>query len=367
MSDNKRTPGGTFDPAWLEAGADRARSLVDEAKDRAGDLVAAWVTAKNVAAVFAIASDDRAPTVARKAARRGVNVLKSRGVAMPERAHVAGAPVEEEVTEAWFRPPDAAGTSAFTVGGRMQGRYRLIDVILKRGAGIVSIATMQMSRSQLRTTFDDIAKRFGAPPALVPIEWARARIEQARQENLAAGTPVPLGFDSHRDLLGPAPTEALAHPVLTAALPAVDPKEALERSGKLHAEPEMRAWLPEPPSIQKMLIAISQSVGGGANASASAEAGVGPVGGAQAKVRDVIEKATDVYFTREVRVDLRERMLDAALSMAARGASDRAADLLAIVDVVRSSDDAPHTLPFLRAFFEKAFGIATARAARQRA
>src|SRR5204862_5521223 len=103
-----------FEPEWLEVGADDARAIVERAAERAADLVEAWVARKNAAAVSAIAADDGAPSVARKAARRGINVLKSRGVAIPERARAAPASRSTEIVEAWFRPPDGAGTSAFT-------------------------------------------------------------------------------------------------------------------------------------------------------------------------------------------------------------------------------------------------------------
>ncbi len=51
--------------------------------------------------------------------------------------------------------------------------------------------------------------------------------------------------------------------------------------------------------------------------------------------------------------------------MGARGAYDQAADLLVTEEAVRdmAQKAAPHDVPFLRAFFEKAFGLATARAA----
>ncbi len=356
-------PRDPFDPSWLAAGGDRARAVVDEAGARGGDLVAAWIANKNAAAVAAIAADDSAPTPARKAARRGINVLKSRGVAIPDRpriTHVVHG--DADTYEAWFRPPDAGGSSAFTMGARSpQGRYRLVDVIVKRGAGLVSVAPMEMSRSQLRTTFDGIAQRFGHPPAPVPVAWARARIASARAENDLEKTVIPLGFDTHRDLVGPPPVSEPLHPADELALDALDAIErsdAVARSAKLHGEPELRGWLPEPPAIQQMLLAIQTKVVPAAGTDrAMAEAIVGTI----------ITEATDRYFTAAVRGNVADDMKDAAISVAARGARDRAADVLAVAAAVGSADAEAHAIPFLRAFFEKAFGLAAARAARQTA
>ena len=350
----------SFDSGWLDVGADEARALVDEAKERAADLIDAWVARANVAAVHEIAVDDAAPALARKAARRGINVLKSRGVAIPDRPRASPRVENGDVLEAWFRPPDGGGTSAFTLGSRSpQGRYRLVDVIIKEGRGLLSIAGMQISRTQLRETFDGIAKRFGHPPAPVPMSWARARIAAARVENDESKTPVPLGFDTHRDLLGPAPDPSPPHPADLSKLPPVEPAAALDRSGKLHAEPELRDWLPDPPAIQSMLVAIGESV---------RNEGAAEPGAAQRKVREVIEKATDSFFTAERRAGLAGRMKDAAISLAARGARDRASDLLATAGAIAAlgAGGEAHSIPFLRAFFEKAFGLATARAAAQK-
>jgi len=333
---------------------------VDEAKERGASLVEAWVVHENAPAVAAIAADDDAPAPARKAARRGLNVLKSRGVAVPDRRHVAVLTKTGDIAEAWFRPPDGAGTSAFTLGSRStQGRYRLADVIVKEGVGLVSIAAMQMSRTQLRETFDGIARRFGCPPVSVPIEWARARIAEARRDNEKSGTPLPLGLESHRDLLGPSPKGSPPHPAESWRRRTTMLEQVLERSAKLHAEPEIRSWLPDPASIQSMLVSIGQSVRG---------EGAREPGAVQTKVREVIEKSTDTFFTGQERARLAQRMKDAAISVAARGAYDQAADLLATEQAVRtlSNDAAPHDVPFLRAFFEKAFGLATARAQAQR-
>jgi hypothetical protein len=359
MAKQEGKTAATFDPAWLDVEADGARALVSRAGERGAELVDAWVLRKNAGAVLEIATDEGAPSAARKAARRGINVLKSRGVAIPERARRPASIERRDVVEAWFRPPDGAGTSAFTVGSRSpEGRYRLVDVILKEGVGLVSIAGMQMSRSQLRETFDGIAKRFGHPPTPVPLDWARARIASARLANDASGAPVPLGFDTHLDLLGPKPDAGVPHPALSLDLASVPRVEALDRSATLHAEAELRGWLPDPPAIQELLVAIGASVREAAGAPGSAEK----------SVRALIEKATDSFFVADTRAALVERMRDAVLSMATRGARDRAADLLATADAVSAlgPEDAPHRVPFLRGFFEKAFGLATARAAAQK-
>ena len=348
---------GALSTAWIEATGEQARAAIGDAGELAADLVAAWIANKNAAAVAAIAADDHAPSLPRKAARRGLNVLKSRGVAIPEapRAPRGVATSLEKTFEAWFRAPDGGGTSAFTLGVRSEGRYRLVDVIVKAGTGIVSIAGMQISRGQLRDTFDEIEKRFGAPPAPVPIGWARARIALARAEHDTHRTPVPLGFEAHRDLLGPAPSPPPPHPIDAVAHQRSELALAVPRSDKLHAQPELRTWLPEPSAMQRMLIEAT-----------SLEATADPAE-TELKVRAIIERETDRYFTAEVREALAARMKDAAISMLARGPGEAAADLMAMIEVVRGpGSTVPHEIPFLRAFFEKAFGLLTAQMAKRR-
>ncbi|HMI83960.1 MAG TPA: hypothetical protein VK550_07685, partial [Polyangiaceae bacterium] len=95
----------SFDAAALQMDAEGAVAAVIAAGARGAALVDAWVQAKNAAAVAALAEDDKAPAPARKAARRGLNVLKARGIAVPERARItrlAGDPLEGY--DAWFVP-----------------------------------------------------------------------------------------------------------------------------------------------------------------------------------------------------------------------------------------------------------------------
>src|SRR5262249_31392400 len=111
-----------FDDRALAASWDDALSALREAGDAGPALVDAWANASNAAAIAAIADADAAPGPARKAARRALNVLKARGVAMPEKPRVAKL-VEETpaVVEATLIPPDSSGAEAITISVRDPG------------------------------------------------------------------------------------------------------------------------------------------------------------------------------------------------------------------------------------------------------
>ena len=131
---------------------------------------------------------------------------------------------------------------------------------------------------------------------------------------------------------------------------------ALARSGTLHAEPELRGWLPEPSSMQELLREIEEQKDAFRGAERAAT---------EAKVGAMIERATDAYFSAEVREKTALRMKDAAISLMARGETARAADLIVAARATALADDLPpHAIPFLRGLFEKAFGLLAARAAR---
>src|SRR6187431_2588109 len=95
--------------ADLSASADNALAALEHAGENAVALVEAWVKAGNAAAVAQAA--DSAEGAARKAARRGLNVLKARGVSVPEPARVSaiGGDKASEQSEAFLLSPDSLG------------------------------------------------------------------------------------------------------------------------------------------------------------------------------------------------------------------------------------------------------------------
>jgi hypothetical protein len=359
-----------FDSELLSADAGSALAALGKAGERAADLVEAWVNAKNAAAVVAAAESDGAPGPARKAARRGINVLKARGVAIPDRTHVARMPTDAiEGYEAWFVPPDGGGSAIVLIASRRQsGKYRIVHAILRDGVGLLEIRVLEMSRAQLKTSFDESTRRVGYPPASVPLDWARARVAAAKSENAKSGAILPLGLDTDADILGPAPASAPVHPVDAAKIDVKAASGSVAESAVLHNEPELRGWLPTGQAMQELLLDVGQKLGAGASGDTD-DAAKSPTEGPQQEKVDsaigaAIDAATDRFFAPEIRERLAARMKDSAISILARAGRERAAQVLATADATVAAGlitSPPHEVPFLRAFFQKGLAMVAAQ------
>jgi hypothetical protein len=355
MAEKKENAGASsFDARALETGAEGALGAVNEAGERAAALVEAWVLAKNAAAVAAVAENDKAPPSARKAARRGLNVLKARGVSIPERRQVTrlvGDPVEGH--DAWFVPPDGAGTYMVILAARRKsGKHYVVHTIMREEAGLLEVRALEMSRSQLRTSFDESARRMGYAPVPVPVDWARARVAAARATNAKSGAILPLGLDSHAEVLGPPPDKAPPHPIDQAKLDIPAAAAVVARSADLHREPELGAWLPAGPAVQELLIEVGQKLG-----AAGAEPDATKIDDA---VREALDDSTDRFFNPQIRERLADRMKDAAISILTRVGRERAAEVMGTAAAVLAAGlitSPPHEIPFLRGFFQKALAI----------
>jgi hypothetical protein len=352
----------SFDADLLGADAALAMDAIAKAGDRSAELVDAWVRAKNAGAVAAIAGDDRAPAAARKAARRGVNVLKARGVSIPERTHVARIAGDAiEGYEAWLVPPDASGTAVIVLGARYRsGKYRIVQAVLRDGVGLLELRPAEMSRAQIKTSFDENSKRVGYAPVGVPLDWARARVALAKLDNAKSGAVLPLGLDSHADLLGPAPGRTPPHPIDTASLEVVPSSTTVASSANLHGEPEFAPWLPQGEALQQLLLEIGQKIGAAGPEPEQAKV--------DAFIASSIDAAVDRFFTPELREAIASRMKDAALSILARKGKERAAEVVAVAQATVAAGlitSPPHEIPFLRGFFQKALAILAERSGGQ--
>jgi len=360
-----------FESDLLGADAGGAVAALGKAGERAIDLVDAWVSAKNAAAVAAVAEDESAPGPARKAARRGINVLKSRGVAIPDRSHVARLPGDPiEGYDAWFVPPDGGGTLIVLIASRRQsGKHRIVHAILRDGVGLLEIRVLEMSRAQLKSSFDESTRRVGYPPVSVPLEWARARVASARAENAKSGAILPLGLDTDADIIGTAPKSPPLHPVDAAKLDVKAAAASVAESATLHNEPELRGWLPSGQAMQELLLDVGQKLGAGGGADPSAEGDDKAKATAQqekvdAAIGAAIDAATDRFFAPEIRERLAGRMKDSTISILARAGRERAALVVATAEAAVAAGlitSPPHEVPFLRAFFQKGLAMVAAQ------
>jgi len=362
MSETKtstdETTARAFDASLLGVPPDAALAAATKAGERAEALVEAWVKAGNAGAVNEVA--ERGSGKARKAARRGLNVLKARGVTIPDRARIAslGGGKEPTVEEAWLVAPDTQGTCVLAIASRTPtSRARAVIAFLNPGVGIYRIQNTELAQSQLKQSLAELVPAGAYKPVAVPVAWARKRIAEARAFQKEKKLPEPLGLANAEALLSPVPAEPIAHPLEAAGLALTDEivKERSEKTGVLHNLPEFGGWLPSREAVNELLAKVGETLTPGQEADAKV---------VQERLVEEVRAATDRYFTPERRSDLVSLMKDSALSVLANQGEDRALDVVATMRAIERRGlitDPPHEVPFLRAFFDKAIAVLAAQ------
>jgi hypothetical protein len=342
-----------LDASLVGASADAALDAVAKAGGSAEALIGAWIKAGNAAAVNEIA--ERGSGASRKAARRGINVLKARGVAIPSRssvAHIAGAP-ESESFEAYLLAPDSVGTTLLVVAARTRtSRLRSAFLFLNEAVGVQRVDIMELSQSQLRDSLNNALRGGEYKPIKVPVEWARQRVAEARKRQQERGLLEPLGLGTAKSLLEPVPSEVVDHPFDAEGLELAidDARELAKKSALLHALPEFRGWAAPGPAVDELLARVGETLEPGQEP---------PTDLLAARLEEEVKSACDRYFTPERRAQLVKLMKDSAFSVLNREGETRALEVVAAMKVIEAAGlvtDPPHEVPFLRGFFDKAIG-----------
>jgi hypothetical protein len=346
-----------FDPKDLDAGADAALDALDSAGPRGEALIAAWVERRNAPAVHSVAEHGNGKP--RKAARRALGVLRSRGVAIPERARVTRLAAPDEVRwEAWLLAPDGAGNALFVIGSRSRAsRYRCVFVVSSDAVGVLEVSLAELSQAQLKERLQRALPGADYRAVRVPVDWARARVATARKRHAELGSIEPLGFKAAESLLSPVPSGNVEHPFDAEGLDLAldDAREVATKSAALHAVPEFRGWIAPRPAVDELL----QKVG------AAMAPGEQPEAEAFGKLLDEqVVAATDRFFTPQRRSELLVAMKDSALSVLEREGEARALEVVAVMKAIDSAGlitDPPSEIPFLRGFFDKAVALLAAQ------
>jgi hypothetical protein len=350
------TSDSAFDSATLTTGAEGALAALERAGARAEALVLAWVDAGNAAAVSAAA--ERADGKARKAARRGLNVLKARGIKIPEVTRVVNVAGEKapETFEAWLLAPDGNGASLVAIAARSPtSRYKAIFVFHATG-GVLRVTSGELSQSELKESLAR-AVRGAYRPVKIPLEYARFRVWEARRAMQEKKLAEPLGFAGTEALLGEPPSSPVPHPLDDEGLELADEdaKDMAARSAELHALPEFASWLPPRVVVDELLAAVGASLTPGEKPEQTAF---------EAALKEQLLAATDRFFTPECRAELAKTMKDSALSVLGRDGEEKALAVVATIKRIETAGlitDPPRELPFLVGFFEKAIAVLSAQ------
>ncbi len=279
-----------------------------------------------------------------KAARRGLHVLRTRGVSAPEVKKVATTPRPiVDTAEAWTCVPDANGERlVVAIVPAPGGDFFAITAHVSDERGILQIAFGKGPRKHAREVRHSF-EQSGGFAADVGIERAAELIDLAYQTTLARGASPPAEFAAaHRVLPRVHVTPGAPHPALAELpAPAVFNREQAEL---LHKLPTIARWVPSAPELR----ALEQRLEEVATSRLLID---GPQ--RQAAWQDVIDKAIVTAFDGAGRVRWRRRALDAALVFAAAGLRDDAANLRAQADLLVADGFDPLTDPFARALVEK--------------
>lgn len=341
-----------------------AESALEQAQnaDDAPALIEAWVERKNAAAVQELA--ERGQGKARKAARRGLNVLKSRGVPIPpRRKNKAGAADAEPKIEALMVPSDGSGTTMFVItktspGGRCIACFAYVHDAL----GVQRLERVDSTSGKIKAALNRGLTGGAGKPVAVPLLWARKRIADARKRHDELKTPEPLGFDSSKDLLEPVPETPTEHPFDTEgfAFAAEDAVALAADSGALHHLQEFASWLPTEAAMRDLLRGVGQRIAESNQASSKESDAESDQEQVSEHLKTEMLAVTDRYFGDEERARLVARMKDAALSVLARQGESDALKVAATIQAIEGCGlitNPPRDVPFLRAFFEKGVSL----------
>ena len=347
-----------FDASLITASPDEALKALAQVGDHAALLIEAWVAQSNAGAV-AVAAEQATGTV-RKVARRGLNILKSRGVSIPARGRVATVAQIRSVPtiRAWVMPPDASGGVVMILAAHTPTRRcRTAFVYMHDELGIHRVESGEQSLTQLKEAMARLAPGTALKPIEVPLDWARARIVRARKRHAATGIPQPLGLTTIARLLEPAPDELPEHPFDSEGfeLADEDAREFAAGSARLHELPEFRSWLPPRVALDEMLTKVGEHLTPDVQPEQSELAAI---------IESEVKSATDRLFSPQVREQLVATMKDSALSVLAREGETKTLEVVAAMKRIAAAGlitDPPHEVGFLRAFFDKALAVLLAQ------
>ncbi|HET7753215.1 MAG TPA: hypothetical protein VFK85_04830 [Anaeromyxobacteraceae bacterium] len=286
-----------------------------------------------------------------KEAKRGLHVLKSRGVSVPEPARPA--PVAAPAATPAEPPPpcyvssiDSQGERAVWIARHVPGRgVEVAQVVVSDVNGLVELQIGMLGRKEYRAFAKDLSER-GRNMGVLEIDRDRAKglVAEARRRNEASGKAPPEGADAWLGRIGPA-AQVEDPSARFAEMSDGEERAAVESSGGLHELPLLRGWLAE----ENELRALAQKL----DEIAVSALYVDDRQRAEQSAR-VMTEAVDAAFAGERRARWASRLFAVAAHLADGGDEVHAGQAAAVTRAL-ARGDAPSRIPFARLLVEKAF------------
>jgi hypothetical protein len=287
-----------------------------------------------------------------KEAKRGVHLLRTRGVKVEEPARPAlpkpAAPAEPELP-CHASAIDGRGERAIWISRSVPGRgIEVGQTVVSDEIGIVDLQMGMLGRKEHRQFIRNLAER-GAPMAVVEVDRDRARawLAAARRRNDESGQAAPAGADAWLSRLGPAGEP----PEPGSRVPPLDPaaeSAALAASGELHDLPLLRGWLPDEESLRTLAGKLDEIAASPLYLDEAQRA---------AQMRRTIAEATEAHFADAGQRRLLGRRLLAVADHLADAGDGESAGRAAAAGRAILAGSAPDAIPFARMLFEKAFSV----------
>jgi hypothetical protein len=292
---------------------------------------------------------------AAKEAKRGLHLLKARGLEVPEPPRATALPgppraLPEPPLQAYASAIDGHGERAVWLPRVLVGRgIEIAQAVLSDARGLVELQIGVLGRKEWRVFARGLLER-GASMGVAELDGSLVigMIVAARALNERADQIVPAGADAwiaQLDPAAPLPDAAAAFP----PLPEEEEREAVAQSGKLHDLPLLRGWLADEALLRGVAatldeIAVSPSFSGDTER-------------ASEMVR-VISDALASWFDAERTERFAARLFETAAHLERAGDSAHARLAAAAGRALRRGVP-PHRIPVARLLLQKAFPAAS--------
>ncbi|MHB1843695.1 MAG: hypothetical protein ACYCWW_02520 [Deltaproteobacteria bacterium] len=241
----------TLSDASLEPLLAAPASSVTAPAELALALALAAVERRRPEVLWALAGHPERAVV--KAAKRGLHLLRSRGVAVGEPERPAAPPSRaaepEELPPCHATAIDGFGDRALFVPMKRAKGVELWQLILSDERGLVEIEPIELSRRQLRAFFGAQSSEGALAAREVSRERAAALIAEAVA--LAPDAPLTPRAKALLERLGGGEPKA-AQPSSASALPLPDERARLLESSALFEEPELASFVPPEDELRSL-------------------------------------------------------------------------------------------------------------------